>query len=146
MTRDGTTGEMQEPELSGYTPRETYDELRRRHRKVPSLKTVRKYHDMDGAPEDSHAAAGRQMAFDVEPLRSAVIEAVSPDPSCSTGPACDVPRERFVETGEMDALPGNEQTLRHLVHRPGDDGAIPEPEEARRTYDVLDTPPAGEKG
>lgn len=145
MIQDRMIEEIQEPELSGYTPRETHDELRRRHRKVPSLKTVRKYYNMDGAPEDSHAAVRKQMAFDVEPLRSAVIEAVSPDPGCSMSSVYDVPRERFVETGEMGALPGNEQTLRHLVHRPGDDGAIPEPEEARRTYDVLDTPPAGDK-
>lgn len=145
MIRDRMIEEIQEPRLSGLAPDDTYDELRRRHRKVPSIKTVRKYHDMDAAPDDNHARVRKHAAFDVEPLRSAIVEAVAPDPGCDMSSACDVLQERFVDTGEIEALPGNEQTLRNFIHRLEGEGSIPELEVARRTYDHIDTPPAGEK-
>lgn len=145
MIQDRMIEEIQELKLSGFTLDDTYAELRRRHKKVPSIKTVRKYYNMEAAPADNHAKVRKQMAFDVEPLRSAIIEAVALNPGCNMSSVYDVLQERFVDTGEMEALPGNEQTLRHFIHRLEDDGEIPGPEAARRTYDVMPTPPAGEK-
>ena len=52
MIQDRIIEEIQELRLSGYTLSETYDELKRRHRQVPSAKTVRKYYNMDGVPNN----------------------------------------------------------------------------------------------
>ena len=51
MMRDKMIDEIQELRLSGFTVQEVYDDLKRRHRRVPHIKTVRKYHDMDAAPD-----------------------------------------------------------------------------------------------
>ena len=56
----------------------------------------------------------------------------------------DVLVERFVESGEFDSLPGNEQTLRNYIHRLEEDGRIGRPDDRRR-YDAIPTPPPGEK-
>ena len=60
MIQDRMIEEIQELKLAGYTVREAYDTLRARHNKVPTLKTVRKYYNMDRVPEDSHARVRKQ--------------------------------------------------------------------------------------
>ena len=145
MIRDKMIDEMQEPRLSGLSLEEAYDRLREKHRKAPHIKTVRKHHDMEAAPKDNHAKAGRRMAFDAEPLRGAVIEIMAKNPGCKMGPACDVLAERLVDEGDCDRLPGNGQTLRHLVHRLEDEGAMPQGADARRRHDSPGAPPAGER-
>lgn len=57
----------------------------------------------------------------------------------------DVLTERFVESGEYENLPGNEQTLRNFIHRLRKDGAILAGDDTRRRYDIMSTPSAGEK-
>ena len=52
MIQDEVIREIQEPRLAGYTVRETYDTLRSRLTKVPTLKTVRKYYNMDRVLND----------------------------------------------------------------------------------------------
>ena len=145
MMRDKMIDETQELRLSGLTVQEVYDDLKRRYRRVPHIKTVRKYYDMDAAPEDNHAKVGKQMAFDVQPFRDAVVEIVARNPSCKMSSVYDVLVERYVDSGEFERLPGNEQTPRHLVHKLEDEGAIPQPADTRRRHDAMDTPPAGEK-
>lgn len=145
MMRDKMIDEIQELRLSGLTVQEVYDDLKRRHRRVPHIKTVRKYYDMDAAPEDNHAKVGKQMAFDVQPFRDAVVEIVARNPSCKMSSVYDVLVERYVDSGEFERLPGNEQALRHLVHKLEGEGAIPQPADTRRRHDAMDTPPAGER-
>ncbi|WP_283170800.1 DDE-type integrase/transposase/recombinase [Curtanaerobium respiraculi] len=145
MIQDSMIDEIQEMKLSGFPLNEVYDDLKRRHRKVPHIKTVRKYYNMDAAPEDNHAKVAKQMAFDVEPFRSAVIEIVAANAGCKMSSVYDVLTERYVDSGEFDKLPGNGQTLRHFIHRLEDEGAISGPADTRRRYDLVDTPPAGEK-
>ena len=54
----------------------------------------------------------------------------------------DVLEEKFIENGDYEALPGNEQTLRNYVHYLVKTGQIDTGEEHRRIYDhVFDTPP-----
>ena len=100
---------------------------------------------MDAAPDDNHSKVKKSLAFDIEPFRSTVIEIMAKNPGCKMSSVHDVLVERFVETGEFNALPGNEQTLRNFIHRLEDEGAIPSGEDARRRYDIMPTPPAGEK-
>lgn len=143
MIKDSMIEEIQELKLAGYTVGEAYDTLRARHSKVPTLKTVRKYHDMDRVPEDSHARVRKRAAFDVEPLASAIVEILERNPGCYMSSVYDVLVERFVESGEMDALPGNEQTLRNHVRRLREEGRVGEGPDARRRYDVVDVPEPG---
>lgn len=143
MIQDRMIEEIQELKLAGYTVREAYDTLRARHNKVPTLKTVRKYYNMDRVPEDSHARVRKQAAFDVEPLASAIVEILERNPGCYMSSVYDVLVERFVETGEMDALPGNEQTLRNYIRRLREEGRVEEGPDSRRRYDVVDVPEPG---
>ena len=143
MIKDSMIEEIQELKLAGYTVGEAYDTLKTRHSKVPTLKTVRKYYNMDHVPEDNHAKVRKHAAFDVEPLASAIVEIVERNPGCYMSSVYDVLVERFVESGEMEALPGNEQTLRNYIRRLHEEGRISEPEAARRKYDVLDIPEPG---
>ena len=82
MIQDKMIGEIQELKRSGYSFPEAYSELRRRHTKVPCEKTVRKYYNMDRAPDDNHAKVRKGMAFDAEPFRDAVIDIVASNPGC----------------------------------------------------------------
>ena len=145
MIQDDMIREVQELKLAGYTPAEVHAELKKRHTKAPALKTVRKYYKMDCVPEDTHAKLRKQMAFDSEPFRSAIVEIVNLNPGCYMSSVYDVLVEKFVENGDYEALPGNEQTLRNFIHRLEEDGEVGRDEGARRTYDVIPTPPPGEK-
>ena len=49
MIQDKMIYEIQELKLAGYTVDEAYEELKSRHTKVPTKKTVRKYYNMDCA-------------------------------------------------------------------------------------------------
>ena len=54
----------------------------------------------------------------------------------------DVLEELFVENGEYDRLPGNEQTLRNYIHHLEESGQITRDPDHKRVYDhVFDTPP-----
>ena len=145
MIQDDMIREVQELKLAGYTPKEVFEELRKRHTKAPTLKTVRKYYKMDCIPEDTHAKLRKQMAFDVEPFRSAIVEIANLNPGCYMSSIYDVLVEKFVESGWVETLPGNEQTLRNFVHHLEECGEIGREVARRRTYDVIQAPPPGEK-
>jgi len=147
MIQDDMIREIQELKLSGYTPKEAHEELKKRHTKVPTLKTVRKYYSMDCAPEDNHAKVRKPMAFDREPFRSEIIEIAERNPDAYMSSIYDVLVEKFVEGDGYDyeKLPGNEQTLRNFIRRLKEEGEIAPPEENRRRHDVVDVPPPGEK-
>ena len=145
MIQDAMINEIQELKLSGFTVQEAYDELRRRHTKVPTLKTVRKYYNMEAAPADNHSKVRKQMAFDAEPFRSAIVGIAEENPGCYISSIYDVLVELFVETGKYEALPGNEQTLRNFIRHLRDEGEIGGKDDTRRRYDVIPTPPPGEK-
>ena len=54
----------------------------------------------------------------------------------------DLLEEKFIENGDLENLPGNEQTLRNYVHYLEESGQIDTGAEHRRIYDhVFDTPP-----
>ena len=145
MIQDDMIKEVQELKLAGYTPGEVHAELKSRHTKVPTLKTVRKYYNMDCVPDDNHAKVRKQMAFDCEPFASAIVEIVELNPDCYMSSVYDVLVKKFVENGDYEALPGNEQTLRNYIHRLEEDGKIGQAGKDRRKYDVVPTPPPGRK-
>lgn len=145
MIQDKMIEEIQELKLAGYTPKEVHEELCKRHKKVPTLKTVRKYYNMDCVPGDSHEKVRKKMAFDCEPFASAIVEIAELNPGCCMSSVYDVLVEKFVEGGDFDGLPGNEQTLRNYIHHLEEAGMIGQAGRDRRRYDVVPTPPPGKK-
>ena len=145
MIKDGMIDEIQELKLSGYSFPEARDELRRRHTKVPCEKTLRKYYNMDAAPDDSHAKVRKAHAFDEEPFRTEILCILEMNPGCYMSSVYDVLIEKFVESGQYEILPGNEQTLRNYIRHLRESGQIAAKEEHRRLYDVMPTPDPGKK-
>ena len=144
MLKQMIVQEIQDLKQGGYSLHEVRDHLRARMgKKAPSMPTIRKYHDMDGVPEDPHARTAKPHAFDAGPFRSDILELLAPDPKCYMSSVYDVLVERYVETGEYEILPGSERTLRNYIRWLRETGQIAEPERRRRLYDHVDDPPAG---
>ena len=136
--------EIQDLKLRGYTKSEILKYYREQGRKPPSRPTISKYYDMDVVPDDPGANLSKDKAFDVSPFREdiiAILEANSRKDYCISS-VYDVLEEKFIENGDLESLPGNEQTLRNYVHYLEGSGQIDTGEEHRRVYDhVFDTPP-----
>ena len=138
--------EIQDLKDGGYALGEVIQHLKKRYgQKAPSVPTVRKYYDMDGVPEDLHARTAKEKAFDRPPFRDAIVEILENNPKCYMSSVYDVLIERYVDTGEFDSLPGNEQTLRNFIHFLEETGAVPEEKREGRRYDHVDDPPAGKQ-
>ena len=136
--------EIQDLKDGGYALGEVIQHLKKRYgAKAPSIPTVRKYYDMDGVPDDLHAKTAKERAFDRPPFREAIVEILENNPKCYMSSVYDVLVEKYVDTGEFDALPGNEQTLRNFIHFLEESGAVPEEKREGRKYDHVDDPPAG---
>jgi hypothetical protein len=111
-------------------------------KKAPCLKTVRKYYNLDSVPQNYGCSQKKEMAFDSEPFKSAIIEIMQRNPDCYISSVYDVLEERFLESSLFDRLPGNAQTLRNYVRHLKESGVIEIGEGNRRTYNyVEDTPP-----
>ena len=136
--------EIQDLKLRGYTKSEILDYYKQQGVKPPSRPTISKYYDMDVVPEDPGAKLSKDKVFDVSPFREAIIailEDNNRNDYCISS-VYDVLEEKFIENGELESLPGNEQTLRNYVHFLEESGQIDTGEEHRRIYDhVFDTPP-----
>ena len=136
--------EIQDLKLRGYTKSEILDYYREQGQKPPSRPTISKYYNMDVVPDNPGKNLSKNKAFDVSPFREAIItilEANSRKDYCISS-VYDLLEEKFIENGEYDSLPGNEQTLRNYVHFLENSGQIDTGEEHRRVYDhVFDTPP-----
>ena len=136
--------EIQDLKLRGYSINEIIRYYEERNEKPPSLPTIRKYYGMDGLPEIPNQNLQKEKAFDNDPFRSAIIEIVRNNPRdhyCISS-VYDVLIEKFVERNVVEALPGNEQTLRNYIRYLQDTGIIDTTPENRRIYEyVFDTPP-----
>ena len=136
--------EIQDLKLQGYTKAQILDYYTEKGLKPPSRPTISKYYDMDVIPEDPGARLSKDKAFDVPPFKEAIIavlESNNRKDYCISS-VYDVLEEKFIENGDLEKLPGNEQTLRNYVHFLEETGQIDTGEEHRRVYDhVFDTPP-----
>ncbi len=136
--------EIQELKLRGYSINEIVEYYQNTCKKPPTLPTIRKYYKMDTLPENPGKNLEKDKVFDNEPLRSATIEILRNNTGMKIfiSSVYDVLEERFVETGLMESLPGNQQTLRNYVKYLHDNGVVDNTPEDRRIYDhVFDTPP-----
>ena len=136
--------EIQDLKLRGYTKKEIQDYYKEQGGKVPSRPTISKYYDMDVIPDNPGVKLSKDKVFDVSPFRETIISILednSRNDFCISS-VYDVLEEKFIENGELERLPGNEQTLRNYVHYLEESGQINHSEEHRRIYDhVFDTPP-----
>ena len=136
--------EIQDLKLRGYTKSDILEYYKDKGLKPPSRPTISKYYDMDAVPENPGSKLVKDKAFDVSPFREAIItilEANSRKDFCISS-VYDLLEEKFIENGDFESLPGNEQTLRNFVHYLEESGQVNTSEEHRRIYDhVFDTPP-----
>jgi hypothetical protein len=136
--------EIQDLKLRGYTKSEILNYYKQQGVKPPSRPTISKYYDMDVVPENPGVKLSKDKVFDVSPFREAIIailEDNNRNDYCISS-VYDVLEEKFIENGDLESLPGNEQTLRNYVHFLEKSGQIDTGEEHRRIYDhVFDTPP-----
>lgn len=144
MLAKKTMQEIQDLKLQGYTKTDIIRYYEGKGEKPPSRPTINKYYDMDVIPDNPHEKLAKDKSFDVEPFRSAVImilETNSRKNFCMSS-VYDVLEEKFIENGDYDKLPGNQQTLRNYIHYLEDSGQVNFSPEHRRIYDyVFDTPP-----
>ena len=136
--------EIQDLKLQGFTQSQIIEYFKEQRRKPPSRPTVAKYFNMDVVPDNPGENLAKDKAFDTEPFRSTIIatlEVNSGKDFCISS-VYDLLEEKFVDSGEYDKLPGNEQTLRNYVHYLEASAQIDTGEQHRRIYDhVFDTPP-----
>jgi hypothetical protein len=134
--------EIQDLKLRGYAENEIAPYFEEHGQKPPSQPTIRKYYEMDILPEIPNENLIKDKAFDHTPFREFIIAVVKNNYDCCVSSIYDVLTEKFVEEGDFDFLPGNEQTLRNYVHYLKDSKIVDNTPENRRIYDrVFDTPP-----
>jgi hypothetical protein len=136
--------EIQDLKLRGFSKNEIIEYYESRGVKPPTKPTINKYYEMDAVLDIPNVKLAKDKAFDHEPFRSAItaiLEANTSGAFCISS-VYDVLLEKYVENGDYESLPGNEQTLRNYVHYLESKGLIDREPEHRRIYDyVFDTPP-----
>ena len=126
--------EIQDLKLQGYTQAGIIDYFESQGRKPPSRPTIAKYYAMDVLPENPGEKLAKDKAFGNEPFRSAILDILRRNDKkdyCMSS-VYDVLEEMFVENGQYEALPGNEQTLRNYIHYLEKTGQVPAGEDRRR--------------
>jgi len=128
---------------SGYTIGEVISHFESNGEKPPTRPTLRKYYQMITVPEEPGARLVKDKVFDKEPFRDVIIEIIK---NCQAdycvSSVYDVLLEKYVDSGEYESLPGNEQTLRNYVKYLIARGVIEAASKNPRIYDhVFDTPP-----
>lgn len=136
--------EIQDLKLQGYTQTDILDYYRNQGIKPPSRPTIAKYFKMDVVPDNPGEKLAKDKAFDTEPFKSTIIATLESNKGkdfCISS-VYDLLEEKFVDSGDYEKLPGNEQTLRNYVHYLEGSGQIDSSDDHRRIYDhVFDTPP-----
>lgn len=145
MLKEKMMQEIQDLKLQGYTPAQITQYYLEKGQKPPTPPTIRKYYRMDVLPDNPGKNLQKDKVFDQEPFRSMIIEVLrsnADNKSLCVSSIYDVLLEKFVENGDHDTLPGNEQTLRNYVHYLRENDIVLHEPKNTRIYDhVFDTPP-----
>ena len=109
--------EIQDLKLRGYTQTDIADYYKDQGLKPPSRPTIAKYFNMDVIPDNPSEKLAKDKVFDVEPFKSTIIATIEANAGKSfcISSVYDLLEEKFIENGDFDKLPGNEQTLRTLL-------------------------------
>ena len=110
--------EIQDLKLRGYTQAEIISYYECQGLKPPSRPTISKYFKMDVVPDNPGEKLAKDKAFDVEPFKATIIATIeaNTDKDFCISSVYDLLEEKFIENGDYESLPGNEQTLRNYVH------------------------------
>ena len=144
MLAKTTMQEIQDLKLQGYTKAGIKAYYEEKGLKPPSRPTIDKYYSMDVLPDNPGEKLAKNKSFDVEPFKSAIIQILETNrhKNFCMSSVYDVLQEKFIENGDYETLPGNEQTLRNYIHYLENSGQIDLSPEHRRVYDyVFDIPP-----
>jgi hypothetical protein len=144
MLTKTTMQEIQDLKLQGFTQAQIISHYKNLGIKPPSRPTIAKYYAMDVVPENPGEKLAKDKAFDEEPFRSAILRILesNEDKDYCMSSVYDVLEELFIESGQFDSLPGNEQTLRNYIHHLEESGQITRDPDRKRVYNhVFDTPP-----
>ena len=131
---------------NGYSMGEVIRHFESNGQKPPTKPTLRKYFQMAETPVNPGAKLSKDKAFDKPPFREVIIEIIRNcrDKYCVSS-VYDVLLEKFIDSGEFESLPGNEQTLRNYVKYLTEKGVIEAVPKNTRIYDhVFDTPPGSQ--
>jgi hypothetical protein len=136
--------EIQDLKLRGYSKTEIIRHYENQGEKPPTRPTLNKYYNMDFVPENPGARLAKPKAFEQEPFRKAIITILETNgnKNLCISSVYDVLMEKFIENGDYDSLPGNEQTLRNYVHYLERNDIVNRNSDSSRVYDyVFETPP-----
>lgn len=118
--------------------------------KPPSAPTIRKYYKMNNAPTTAEMASvfEKPKAFDVPECREIIIKTLTANrenAKFTVSSLYDLLEEELVDTGIMEFLPGNEQTLRNFCFHLRKTGQVPEKTTPSRLYSFTEDPPPGQQ-
>ena len=122
--------------------------LRSMNLKPPSVPTIRKYYRLDDAPTASQLASAyqKEKAFDNPLCKEIVVrtlQANSGNKVFKISSLFDLLEEELVDTGKMETLPGNQQTLRNYCTHLRNSGQVPLLPDESRLYNFIEDPPPG---
>lgn len=144
MLTKTTMQEIQNLKLQGLTQAGIVAHYKSLGIKPPSRPTIAKYFSMDIVPDKPAEKLAKDKAFDEEPFRSAIFKILenNEDKDYCMSSVYDVLEEIFIENGQYEKLPGNEQTLRNYIRNLEETGQIKRDANHKRIYNhVFDTPP-----
>lgn len=116
--------------------------------KPPSAPTIRKYYKMDDAPTASQLASPfqKEKAFDCPQCKPIIIKTLEVNKNNKlfrVSSLYDLLEELLVDSGEMESLPGNQQTLRNYCEYLRKTGQVSERTITTRLFNYIDEPPPG---
>ena len=145
MLKENMIQEIQELKLRGFTPAEISEYISNHREKAPSMPTIRKYYNMPVVQDTQKSSLVKPKVFDIDPFRSYIVNVLNrnlDNDYFTVSSLYDVLEEHFVESGEFEKLPGNQQTLRNYTAFLRESGAVSKEPDGSRVYDhVFDTPP-----
>jgi len=122
--------------------------LRNMNLKPPSAPTIRKYYTKDDAPSASQLASPyqKEKAFDDPMCREIIISTLQAN--CNNkqlriSSLYDLLEEMLVDTGKMQSLPGNQQTLRNYCAHLRKTEQVTSPPVEARLCNYIESPPPG---
>ena len=122
--------------------------LRNMNLKPPSAPTIRKYYTKDDAPSASQLASPyqKEKAFDDPMCREIIISTLQAN--CNNkqlriSSLYDLLEEMLVDTGKLQSLPGNQQTLRNYCAHLRKTGQVTSPPVEARLCNYIEPPPPG---
>jgi DNA-binding transcriptional MerR regulator len=134
----------------GIPQSEVEEAFKARGLKAPSKPTIRKYYNRNEglSTEDMTEAYAKEKAFEEPHCKQIILRTFEVNgPEITVSSIYDLLQEKLVATGILEALPGNEQTLRNYCRHLKQEGLIQTAKSRKknRVYDEVVTPEPGKQ-